>query len=422
MNIKEAIALIVLVEKAYPNRTTSQIVDTLRFYGGYDTSIWKAILGTTREITYGLEPGNGLTTAHITSIQSMLFHNHDDKYEYGVVFDMSNKRVALGHVICGISAAIYRPTPIYCNNVIVDPQTRETQYVCYANETGLGRGLARIDPLYAATLAGDIGQAATAPDFYLCSQYTKQNYRQWKYGGISNGASDAELIGDIDGFMLGYWISTNKPIANPPDVKKSYRSRMLNLTQLSGTVKLSEMLSKYYGLVSTNEMIAGSGFALDVNRRFANFKTTYDFLNSRPETKDIFLTQSRRFNRVFAVSNYPKNNQYTTTRGSSWPDGDQTRRAQEDFQTWLNNWIQKNNSYDFYNYPPVSLYEEGSDLALEYFDGIENFGYEMTIVNIDPSSGEEEVQLKYTFNSIEGNYLTNPDAETIALIDGDSNI
>jgi hypothetical protein len=44
------------------------------------------------------------------------------------------------------------------------------------------------------------------------------------------------------------------------------------------------------------------------------------------------------------------------------------------------------------------------------------------ILNIDPSSDVEEVCLKYTFNSIEGNYLTNPDAETIALIDGDSNM
>lgn len=202
MNIKEAIALIVLVEKAYPNRTTSQIVDTLRFYGGYDTSIWKAILGTTRDITYGLEPGNGLTTAHITSIQSMLYHYHDDKYEYGVVFDMSNKRVALGHVICGISAAIYRPTPVYCRGVILNQLTKEVHFTCYNLEGAAARGAFRLDPLYAATLAGDIGQAATAPDFYLCSQYTKENYRQWKFGGISNGASDAELIGDIDGFML----------------------------------------------------------------------------------------------------------------------------------------------------------------------------------------------------------------------------
>jgi hypothetical protein len=61
-----------------------------------------------------------------------------------------------------------------------------------------------------------------------------------------------------------------------------------------------DLLSKYYQVTSTNNMIAGSGKPLDAQRRFFNFQITFKTLNYSVNERYNFLQQSINFNLVYA--------------------------------------------------------------------------------------------------------------------------
>jgi hypothetical protein len=243
----------------------------------------------------------------------------------------------------------------------------------------------------------------------LCSKDRDRSHRggQWKFGGIGSFASQAELIGDIDGFLLGYWLCTNITVANLKG-KLSYRSRMLDYSQSSPNVlKLSTMLSKYYELDPkvTNEMVSGSGYSLASTKRFPSFKTTFKALNDNEKKPKFFLNQSLNFcdvyNGAFSIPSLPKRKE--------------VELAYEDFQLWLAN----DGKYDFYTYPrAASDYDESDEVAWANIEGIEDCYYELTLTRIDRISGKEEEVAYLLYNKIEGTSLSEPDEITVAFLAG----
>lgn len=405
MNIKEAISLIARFETLHPELTTSQIVDSLRKAGDYDKHQFRVILGTTKLNTFDITASKKLTLNEKTLLKGIMSHHAETgaKTEKGVTFDLCTppRRVALGHVICGISGGIHHPGPVYCKTEVV--KNVGPKEVCYDTNDGKARELFELDVLYAMTITGDIGQQAVKANYYLCSQDAR---KRWDWGGIGSAAGEAELIGDIDGFMLGYWLSTNKVVANPKGVE-GYRTRMLKYNQLSPQkVKLSDLLSKYYQVTSTNNMIAGSGRPLDAQRRFFNFQLTFKTLNDSVNDRYNFLQQSINFNFVYAP----------TLR--EWPDPDQTVKAYEDFEKWVKN----DGNYNFYQYAASEDDSSSSNIALDNIDDTEDLAYRVTMTKVDEDTGVEQEQLTYLFDSIDTMGLTNPDLETIALFDSDDSI
>lgn len=234
--------------------------------------------------------------------------------EVGTSFDaVSGREVAFGHVICGISAGIHHPYPRtyarYENSNIIINVSFNRQRLDDAI-----RGL--LDPLYAITITGDLGQTVSGPH-YLCSE------KKCNYGGVGDDATSAELHGDIDGFMLGYWLCTNNTIkwTSPLTGKEELiRSRMLKYKQNEvGAVKASHMLEEYYRTRADRPigMKAGSGYDLDVTRRFFNFNITYSNL------KNDFKSQTDNFHLAYNGKFY-----------NSLPNSRRVTEAIKDFEKW----------------------------------------------------------------------------------------
>jgi hypothetical protein len=405
LNIREAIGIITRIEDVYSNLTTSQIIDSLRHYGGYDGKSFRTFLGTQNKTTYTLPPSGKLTKGDIDNLALIMKHLCDNVKgtEIGIVSDLSGNELAFGHVICGISGAIHHPKLLYCK---IDLKNRTTK-ICSDTLEGTYRDLRDIDSVAAMTLTGDIGQAGAEDKFYLCSKDRDRSHRggKWKFGGIGSFASQAELIGDIDGFLLGYWLCTNITVANVKG-QLSYRSRMLDYSQSSPNVlKLSTMLSKYYELDPkvTNEMVSGSGYRLASTKSFPSFKTTFKALNDNEKKPNFFRNQSLNFcdvyNGAFSIPSLPKRIE--------------VQDAYQDFELWLAN----DGKYDFYTYPrAASDYDESDEVAWANVEGIEDCYYELTLTRIDRISGKEEKIAYLIYNKIEGTSLSEPDESTVAFL------
>lgn len=127
---------------------------------------------------------------------------------------------------------------------------------------------------------------------------------------MGSEATSAELHGDIDGFMLGYWLSATS-------AGQDYRSIMV---QNSNGAKVSTMLDEYYRGRTDRPlgMMAGSGFPLEAIRRFFNFKVTLKTL---------------RFS--FAVQTIAFHIYYAPTVRNRPPNTIQAANAFRDFEKWV---------------------------------------------------------------------------------------
>ncbi|MBE9012112.1 hypothetical protein IQ250_18085 [Pseudanabaenaceae cyanobacterium LEGE 13415] len=290
-SVTRFIYLVQKVEAAYPEWTTDQLITNLRLAAGYDTPVWRQLLGTnpgTRITARGK-----LTQQEIAELELTMGHATSGTQELGISIDDSTGRnVAMGHVITGISAGIHHPHPIV---VEIGPVQK-----IFPNITKTRLDL---DPLYATTITGDLGQTVTAPNT-LCSQ------TKCIFGGVGSEATSAELHGDIDGFMLGYWLSAT--IAG-----QEYRSSMVQ----NNSTKVSTMLDEYYRGRTDRPfgMMAGSGFPLEATRRFFNFKETYKAL------RDDFTEQSVSFHYYYAIG-----------FGKQVPNPFKLNDAIIDFENWCN--------------------------------------------------------------------------------------
>ena len=290
-SVSRFIYLVQKVEAAYTQWTTDQLITNLRATAGYDTPLFQQLLGTTPGSR--ILPKGNLTSQDVTELTNAMVHTVVGNQEGGIsVDDSTGRNVTMGHVVVGISAGIHHPDPV----IYVD--IGPVQQLPNLTKQRLG-----LDPLYATTITGDLGQTATAPDT-LCSQ------TKCIFGGVGSEATSAELHGDIDGFMLGYWLSTTT-------AGQEYRSSMVQ----NNSTKVSTILDEYYRGRTDRPigMMAGSGFPLEATRRFSNFKVTLKVL------ANTFGGQTIAFHNFYA----PK------VRGQL-PNPLQAGQAYLDFENWCN--------------------------------------------------------------------------------------
>lgn len=156
-SVTRFIQLVKKVEAAYPEWTTDQLVTNLRKAAGYDGSFWQQLLGTNPGTTI-LAKGN-LTPQDVAELIATMGHGTSGTQELGISTDASTGRnVTMGHVITGISAGIHHPDPVIY--VDIPPITQIPDLSINKQRLGL-------DPLYATTITGDLGQTATAPDIFV---------------------------------------------------------------------------------------------------------------------------------------------------------------------------------------------------------------------------------------------------------------
>jgi hypothetical protein len=153
--VSRYIALVQKLEAVYPEWTTSRLIDNLRHIGSIDGVLFQQILGTQPGID--IQPKGNLIRQDITELA--LCMNHDvisANQEIGISLDDSTGRqVALGHVIVGISAGIHHPLPV----IYVDIGAISFPLL----DVNVKKERLGLDPLYATTITGDLGQTVTPP-------------------------------------------------------------------------------------------------------------------------------------------------------------------------------------------------------------------------------------------------------------------
>lgn len=270
--VSRYIAIVQKVEATYPEWTTSRLIDNLRRTGPLDNSQFQQLLGTQPGIL--IQSKGILTELDIKELRSTITHETKGGQETGISLDNSTGRqVALGHVIVGISAGIHHPLPVIYVNI------GDASFPLL--DVNIKKERAGLDPLYATTITGDLGQTIISPHTLCSEDYCS-------FGGVGSEATSAELHGDIDGFMLGNWLWTNN---NGSTARKS-------MVQGS-SVKLSTILGEYYRTRTDRPlgMTAGTNFSLEAVRRFSNFRATFK------ELTNTFAIQTTAFNAYFAAYN-----------------------------------------------------------------------------------------------------------------------
>jgi hypothetical protein len=169
------IATIKKAEAELPSLTGVQMTDAMRRVAGYDTSPFRQLFGGSPPGTV-LKPHGALTQTDLDQLKKWTAHDLKGGVEEGILEDPDGNKVAAGHVLTGLSAGVYRDRSIDLTPV-------------YAVAVG-----EKVDNLYAATISGDLGQVAI---FVLQGKQAKP------YMGSHGDATEAEVMGDIDGWLLG---------------------------------------------------------------------------------------------------------------------------------------------------------------------------------------------------------------------------
>ena len=206
-----------LVEKIERHTNTSsdtleQIVNYVRQLG-YNNDLFNILCGQANPLPDGV-----LNSEEKRVLTEMVTYSFDDNSnrEGGVVLSPDGETIAMGHVITGICAGLVRDQSMSLNKWTA------------------GAPLL-VDNLYAATIAYDLAVSALVSSnsgssnllgpsgFWSPSMKCPENY-QLNQGRVSK-ATDAQILGDIDGFLLGYGVPAWK----------------------SKGVRLGQLLRMYYG-------------------------------------------------------------------------------------------------------------------------------------------------------------------------------
>lgn len=195
--------LVERLEAICPDWNGVQVMNNLRALAGFDHANAQTMLGLDRlldadwaqQYGHGLTQGSdkegrhidlkllktlllqrGLSPEDLAALQRMSVHSDQD---HGLVTDRTGKQLATSHVLTGLSAGVYRNRRTPMHPLV-----------------SLGVG-APLDNLHAMTLAGDLGQSATED---LMGQHHRADRHLI---GRDTEASEPELTGDIDGYLLG---------------------------------------------------------------------------------------------------------------------------------------------------------------------------------------------------------------------------
>ena len=307
LKVSDCINYIQKIEEAYPDWTALTILDGLR-HGSYDSDFFQKMLST--GASKKIQPKGNLKQDYIDDLENSIRHGSDrsnKSIEAGISQDPSTGRmVAFGHVIVGIAAGVRHPLPAY--KVTIPGFKIFKDRVTYITKLSLSKMIREpigIDSLYALTITGDIGQTATSKNS-LCRD-------QCLWGGVGSDASSAELHGDIDGFLIGYWLCSTKE-------GQIFRKKMCDE---KNTYNLSTLLGVYYRTrqsvyLSSVMRSSMSSQPLEAIRRFSNMSV---------ELKDhkhrgMFIRQSMAFNTWYSAIT------------SVLPDSSKTLIALADFKKW----------------------------------------------------------------------------------------
>ncbi len=281
ISVPTAIAIIKEIEEAYPTWTTAQVIDNLSFVASLNSPLSQVLFGSDTGATF--LPREKLTQIDLDSLIDTInqkTYDNDGLCEIGISLDPSTgRKVALGHVISGISAALYDPDrsanrtidsrfidllrgvkfsiPVLnMDGILAPPDGSPTTFE-------LSPTVVAIDSLYAMTIAGDIARTITGNE----QLWTEELY-PLDIGGIGTEASSAELYGNIDGFGIGTWLLRT-------DKGRDISMRMNLSINAPNNVKLSTILGEYYGIIKTENRVINMMTIFQTklisNLRFSNF-------------------------------------------------------------------------------------------------------------------------------------------------------
>lgn len=205
-----------LVEKIERHTTTdgdtiNEIANYVRTLG-FNTDLWNILCGQSDPLPAGV-----LKSEEKRVLTNMVQYSYDDnsKQEMGVVLTPDGETIAMGRVMMGICAGLNR-----------DKTLSLRQWTAGAP--------LRVDNLFTATIAYNLARSALYKEngdtstLFGPSGYWNPNTEcpaSYHLNGTMSKATDAEILGDIDGFLLGHGISKWK--------KKG--------------VRLGQLLRMYYG-------------------------------------------------------------------------------------------------------------------------------------------------------------------------------
>jgi len=303
------IALTKKVEKAHPDWSGERVLNALRHEAGYDDERFKALYGSIQSGD-SLLPTGELTQEDINNMRELSRHSGNTKNtEKGIAKDSLGHDVAIGHVLTGMSAGMHRKQAI-------QPTTNKSEYL--AASLGVGEN---IDNLYATTVTGDIGQELSIRNrniFFgndlqifscfpilgiqitilivklanLAIRITHRDQTATQTIGYGTEATHAELVGDIDGFILGSQIDSSKMNKAPS--------------------QLSKILNQHYGCQGESNT--------GIETRFNHFDKLTD--------QKMLLDQIKRFSTSY---NYKLGKVYGLTTNLD----DEVLDAYNDFRSWL---------------------------------------------------------------------------------------
>jgi Ca2+-binding RTX toxin-like protein len=245
------IELVKGIESIYPAWSAERLNNELRTLAGYNTSLFKGVLADigsydTLERDRN-DPKSSSTYRNILSeLAGYLQHKvAANGVETGVVKDSRGLNVAIGHVITGISGGIL-------NSVVQSTQLQKVPTM---------------------TLTGDLGQTASKRVNGLNPLLGASGIGQ--FGGVGAEATDAELVADVDGMLLGTYL-----YGTPQG--QVLRERLKAAPNNTNSLKLSSFLTEYYfpqentgitlGIASGN---SGSPTVLSSTSRFSRFSEIY---------------------------------------------------------------------------------------------------------------------------------------------------
>ncbi|XP_048579018.1 uncharacterized protein LOC5510794 [Nematostella vectensis] len=242
------------IEQKLPQKSLKDIANSIRKLG-YDDKLWQTLIGTAESL-----PSDALSESEKQFLEKAVMHGVTDKYENGVVLKSAGEAIAIGHVINGICAGLDRKTSVSLKDW--EPTASDT-----------------VDNLYAATIARDLGisilfkkNGGSTSYFgpggsWEPSEECPNKFRKPAAAEFTK-ATNAQLLGDMDGFILG--------------------SKVAEWS--SKGVRLGQLLRMYYS----------TGACYDTTFASCN---RYDKF-SKLVNQDVLLTQVIRF----ANAEYLKNN------------------------------------------------------------------------------------------------------------------
>lgn len=247
LSLERFLELMQKLEEAYPDWSRKDILSGLLNIAGYGDGLFPALIGV--DSSKSLTPRGNLTQNDIDELRNMLKHNYDKGIERGVVTDRTGRKVALGHTLVGIMAALNRN------------KNKNMDTILGINIPIVGES---VDNLYAATLAGDLGKWVA-----------RVNHGEDipPIGTQGSGVSEAELTGDIDALIIGEVLS-DEGNRNAAWGSEQPLSALLNnyYTRYDGTrfQNAVEWLQKLYG----EDYIRGQINRFAVMYTYEHYKST----------------------------------------------------------------------------------------------------------------------------------------------------